>query len=82
MTIILKGIKAYEMVVDGVSPAEDADATVLDAYNHLCHTSSIIFIHAVSLDILEKFVELKKPHLMWAWLRTEYYRDTAHGLVS
>jgi len=64
MMIILKGIKAYEIVVDGVSPGKDTDATEVDAYNHLCHTPSTIFIQVVSHDILEKIVELEKPHLM------------------
>jgi len=54
MTIILKGIKAYEVVVDGVILAEGAYATVVDAYDHLCHTTSTIFIQVVSQYILEK----------------------------
>ena len=32
MNIVLKGIKAYEVVVDGVSPADDADQTEIDAF--------------------------------------------------
>jgi len=82
MTIILKGIKAYEVVMDGVVPAEGADATEVNAYDHLCHTASTILIQVVSQDILEKIVELEKPNLMWTWLRTEYYRDSAYALVS
>jgi len=52
MNIVLKGIKAYEVVVDGVSPADDAEQTELDAYKHLKHTASTIFIEVVSEDIL------------------------------
>jgi len=82
MTIIFKGIKAYEVVVDGVVPAEGADATEVDAYDHLCHTVLTIFIQVVSQDILEKIVKVEKPNLMWTWLRTEYYRDSAYAPVS
>jgi len=82
MKIVLKGIKAYEVVVDGVSPADDADQTEIDAYEHLKHTGSTIIIQAISQDILEKLFELEDPHLMWTWLRTEYYRDSAFALVS
>jgi len=82
MTVILKGIKAYKIVVDGVSPAEDADNTEVDVYDHLCHTASTIIIKVVSQDILEKIVELEKPHLMWTWLCTIYYGDSAYALVS
>jgi len=32
MNIDLKGIKAYEVVVDGVSPADDAEQTEMDAF--------------------------------------------------
>ena len=39
MTIILRGITAYEVVVDGAVPAEGADATEVDSYDHLCHTA-------------------------------------------
>jgi len=53
MNIVLKGIKTYEVVVDGVSPADDADPTEIDASEHLKHTSSTIFIQVVSQDILE-----------------------------
>jgi len=82
MNIVLKGIKAYEVVVDGESRAEDADQTEMDAFEHLEHTASTIFIQVVSQDILEKIVELEDHHLMWTWLRTEYYRDSAFALVS
>jgi hypothetical protein len=82
MTIILKGIKAYAVVVDGVVPGEGADATEIDAYDHLCHTSLTIFIQVVTQDILEKIVELEIPNLMWTWLHTEYYRDSAYVLVA
>jgi len=82
MNIVLKDIQAYEVVVDGVSPADDADQTEQDAFEHLKHTASTIFIQVVSQDILEKIVELEDPHLMWTWLCTEYYRDSAFALVS
>ena len=82
MNIVLKGIYAYEVVVDGVFPADDAEQTEVDAYEHLKHTASTIYVQVVSQDILEKMVELEDPHLMWTWLRTEYYRDSAYALVS
>jgi len=82
MNIVLKGIEAYEVVVDGVTPADDADHTEKDAFENLKHTASTIFLLAVSDDILEKIVRLECPHLMWTCLRTEYYRDSAFALVS
>jgi len=82
MTIVLKGIKAYEVVVDCVSAADDADQTEIDALEHLKHTTSTIFIQVVSQDILEKIVKLEDPNLIWTWLRTEYYRDSAFAVVS
>jgi len=82
MSIILNGIKAYKVVVDGIVPFEGADATEVDAYDHLCHPALTICIQVVSQDILEKIVELEKPNLMWTWLRTEYHRDSACALVS
>jgi len=82
MNIVLKGIKVYEVVVDGVSPADGAKQTEVDANEHLKHTASTIFIQVVSQDIWEKIVELEDPHLMWTWLHTEYYRDSAFALVA
>jgi hypothetical protein len=82
MVFFLKGIKAYEIQVDVVSPAENADSTEVDAYDHLCYTASTIFIQVVLQDILEKIVQLDKPHLMWIWLPTEYYRDLVYALDS
>jgi hypothetical protein len=82
MTIIPNGIKESAVVVDGVVPTEGADATEVDAYDHLCYTALTIFIQVVSQDILEKIVELEKPILMWTWLSTEYYRDSPYALVS
>jgi hypothetical protein len=70
------------VVVDGVVPTEEADTIEADAYDHICHTTSTIFIQVVSQDSLENIVELEKPNLMWTWLRTEYYRDSAYALVS
>jgi len=82
MTIILKGIKAYQVMVHGVTPDEGADVTEIDAFEHLKHTALTIFIQVVSQEILEKIVQLEDPHLMWTWVRTEYYRDSAFALVS
>jgi len=41
-----------------------------------------IFIQMVSQEILEKIVGLEDPHIMWTWLHTKYYRDSAFALVS
>jgi hypothetical protein len=65
MTIILQGIMAYEVVVGGVVPAEGPDSTEVDAYDHLCHTVSTIFIPVVFQNLLEKTVQLEKPNMMW-----------------
>jgi len=54
----------------------------MDAFEHLKHTALTIFIQVVSQDILEKIAELEDPHLMWTWLCTEYYKDSAFALVS
>jgi hypothetical protein len=56
MTIILKGIKAYKVVVDGVVPEEGASVIEVDWYDHLCHTASTICIQVASQDILGKIV--------------------------
>jgi len=82
MIIVLKGINASQAVVDGVSPADDADQTEEDAFEHLKHTVLTIFIQVVSQDIVKKIVELEVPDLMCTWLRTEYYRDLAFLRVS
>jgi transposase InsO family protein len=80
MTIILKELKTYDVLVYGVVPAEGVEETEVNAYNHLYHTASTIFIQVVSQNFLEMIVELEKPNLMWTWLRTEYYRDSAYAL--
>lgn len=82
MSIILNDIKGYDIVVDGVSPAEDADLAENHAYDHLCHTTSPIVIQMVSLNILEKIVELDNHYRMRTWLRTKYYRDSALAFVT
>jgi hypothetical protein len=82
MNILLKGIKADEVVVDGGAPAAGADTKEVDAYGLVCHTASTIFIHVVSQDILQNIVELVKPNLTWTWLRTENYKDSAYALDS
>jgi len=58
MNIVLKGIKAYEVVVDGVSPADDTEQTETDAFEHLQHTTSTISMQVVSEHILEKILQL------------------------
>jgi hypothetical protein len=61
MTIIMKWIKAYEIVVDGVYLVEDAEPREVNAYNHLCHTPLTLFSQLVMQNILEIIVELEKP---------------------
>lgn len=80
--IILKEIKAFEIVEDGVSPADDADNTEVDAYDHLSHTQSTRFLPVVLQDILEMTVKPMKSYLMLARLRPNYYRDSACALHS
>jgi hypothetical protein len=81
MVIIIKGMKCYEIVVEGLEPASDADRDEVAAFKHLSYQAQAIFIQVVSSNILEKIVELESPHRMWTWLRTEYYRDTAYAFV-
>jgi hypothetical protein len=52
------------VVITEVSPADDADTIEVNAYNHLCHTASTIFIQVVRQDIQDKIVKLEKLHLM------------------
>jgi hypothetical protein len=82
MTLVWKGMKCYEIVVEGLDPAADAAQDEIDAYTALCHQAAAVYIQVVSTDILEKIVELDHPHKMWKYLRTEFYRDTAFALVS
>lgn len=82
MKLVRRGMKTYEIVVDGATPADDADASEKTAYESLCHQASVIYIQVVSHEILEKIVELDHPHKMWTLLKTEFYRDTAFALVS
>jgi len=42
MKTVLRGIKAYEIVLDGVYPAEDADQTGMDGFEHRIHRASTI----------------------------------------
>jgi len=63
--IILNGNMVYQIVVDGLSPAQDADNTEIDANEYLCYTPLTIFSQVVSQDILEKIVEHEKLHQIW-----------------
>jgi hypothetical protein len=70
------------VVAGVVVPAEGAHATEVNAYDHLCHTASTIFLQVILQGFLERNVELEKPDLMWTWLRTENYKDWPYALVS
>ena len=82
MRLVWKGVKTYEIVVEGLQPSDDAEEDEVTAYTALCYQASAIYIQVVSTEILEKLVEFDHPHEMWKYLRTEYYRDTAFALVS
>jgi len=82
MNIVLKGMMAYDVVVHGVTPADNADQIEEDAFEHIEHTASTIFIMAVAQDIGQIIVELEYPHLMRTWVHTKYYRDSPFALVA
>jgi len=82
MRLVWKGMKTYEIVVEGQQPSDDAGEDEVTAYTALCHQALAIYIQVVSTEIREKLVEFDHPHEMWKYLRTEYYRDTAFALVS
>ncbi|RPB06507.1 hypothetical protein P167DRAFT_550474 [Morchella conica CCBAS932] len=82
MKLVWKGMKVYEIVVDGAEPSDDAVDAEKSAYESLCHQAAAVYIQVVSQDILKKIVELDHPHRMWESLRGEFYRDTAFALVS
>jgi hypothetical protein len=81
MVIIIKEMNCYEIVVEGMEPAEDAEKDEIAAFEHLSYQAQAIFIQLVCSSILEKMVELGPPYMMWSWLRTKYYRDTAYAFV-
>jgi len=82
MRLVWKGMKTYEIVVEGQQPSDDAEQDEVTVYTALGHQASAIYIQVVSTKILEKLVEFDHPHEMWNYLRTQYYRDTAFALVS
>lgn len=82
MVLIWRSMNAYELVVEGAEPTEDAQEEEIRAYQNACHQAAVVYIQVVSPAILEKIVELPNPHAMWIYLRSEYYRDTAFALVS
>lgn len=75
-------MNVYEIVVDGATPAEDAEQVEIGVYENLCNQAAAVYVQVVSPEILEKIVEIGHPHEMWIYLRGEYYRDTAFALVS
>jgi len=64
MTKILKAFKGYEVMVEGVSAALDANHADGDTYDNLCHTTSTTFIQVVRQDILETSGKLDNHHQM------------------
>ncbi|KAI5299310.1 hypothetical protein KEM55_002322 [Ascosphaera atra] len=42
--LVWKGMKVYEIVVDGAAPAEDAEEEEVKAYEALCHQAAAAYI--------------------------------------
>ena len=63
MRLVWKGMKTYEIVVEGQQPSDDAELDEVTAHTTLCHQASAIYIQVVSTEILEKLVEFDHPHL-------------------
>jgi len=82
MTIILKLIKGYKTRVNSMSPADDSDRAEIVVYEHLCHTTSTMFIVPVSQGIVQNIIEPELPNQIWNWLYNKQYRDLAFELVS
>lgn len=81
MKLVWKAMKVSEIVIDGITPGNDATPKELEVYEHLRDQAAAVYLQVVSAEILEKIVELECPHRMWTALRTEYYRDSAFDLV-
>lgn len=57
-------MKVYDLVILGVTPADEADEKEKEAYRTLFDQAAVIYIQVVSPEILEIIVKHDHPHHM------------------
>ena len=82
MTIVFDAMMVTEIVIDGLSPPEDAENDELVTFKRLKSQSLLVLIQMISKPILTTVAKKRDPHLIWVHLRDTYHRDTAFSFVQ
>ncbi|TGZ79092.1 hypothetical protein EX30DRAFT_373240 [Ascodesmis nigricans] len=64
MKLVWKAMKVSEIVIDGITPEEDATTKEHEVYEHLRDQAAAVYLQVVSADILEKIFKLECLHKM------------------
>lgn len=81
MEAVWRSLRLYELVIDGRKPEPGCRPEETDAYEKLYHQAVGIYIQVVGPDVLKQIIDLKDPHEMWKYLKSEYKRESSFALV-
>lgn len=70
-----------ELVLEGWKTDSNASLEEKEAYEFLYRSAVGIFIQVVNSDVLKLIINLKDPHIMWTYLKTQYQRTSAYAVV-
>jgi hypothetical protein len=82
MTIIFSAMRCEQLVVDGATPADDADEEEMEDYQQCRSQALLILIRGISQPILRTVAKKRDPHEIWKYLKETYHRDTAFSFVQ
>jgi hypothetical protein len=82
VTIVLDAMQLSEIVIEGSTLPDDASATEKAVAKARKSQALLLLIQVLSKPIIKLVAKKRDPHLIWAYLKESYHRDTAFSFVQ
>ncbi|CCX04219.1 Similar to hypothetical protein VITISV_009642 [Vitis vinifera]; acc. no. CAN75537 [Pyronema omphalodes CBS 100304] len=82
MMIIFDAMQVSELVIDGATPAEDADDDEYEVFKALKAQCLLVLIQVLSKPIIKVVAKKCDPHAIWVYLENTYHCNTAFSFVQ
>jgi len=82
MKMVFRDMGTSSIVINWLTPAENASTKEKDAYLTLSQSALLIMMQVVSKPILKKVLKYETPHAIWKYLHDTYYVDNAFSYIQ
>lgn len=79
---LLDGISASKVVIEGITPSENASAIENQTHRNICQAATLLLVQSIDDKILDEIPEAADPHRIWKFLESSYYQDNPISFIG